>query len=313
MDEKMRTALEAVSAQSSRLLHSRPYRLGKRITDARTLIAQGDLKKLIDKARIASRNGQVPVNPDAKSFYADAPYRYENIKAKEEKPDAKRIAVYTSLFGNYDTPLPLVYKEPGVDYFFITDMKVDPEAVEGWTVISADGLFESPFYANRYCKMHPFDLFPGYEMAIYVDGNILPISDVTRFGASAQASETGIAAHGHPERTCVYDEARTCLLKERGDREGIRRWVKRLESEGMPRQYGLLEMGVIIYDLHSAAAKILADSWFETTMGSGTKRDQLALPYVAWKNGYRMQDFGIIGASMKDNPAFCVGLGHITT
>ena len=59
-------------------------------------------------------------------------------------------------------------------------------------------------YANRFCKMHPFELFPGYDFAVYIDGNVEIVSDVTALYKIAHESKLGIAMHSHNLRQCIY-------------------------------------------------------------------------------------------------------------
>ena len=76
-----------------------------------------------------------------------------------------RLAVYTVLFGDYDTVKPVKYKSPKCDYYIITDQPVDDGL--GWTKIEREIPVElrnaSNAIKNRYFKMHPDVLFPDYE------------------------------------------------------------------------------------------------------------------------------------------------------
>lgn len=303
MDEKLRFALEKENEQYLKAVNSANYQMGKRVREAKQLIKKGKINNLIKKMFIFSHNKQLPIDPRAQKFFLKAPYLFDTLEHREAS-DQKKTVVYTCIMGNYDEPCELLYQEPGIDYFLITDMETDQEVLNGWRVMSMAGKFKDAFTGNRYCKMHPFELFPDYDLAIYLDGNVRPVSDISRFGICAFNSKTGIAAHGHPERTCVYDEAKACILKGRGSKLGIETWQKTLRKEGMPEKYGLLEMSVIYYDLHSELAKGIADVWWETLMSSTSKRDQLVLPYVAWKRGFQMQDFGIVAPSLRSNYAF---------
>lgn len=303
MDPCLREALEQLNRQYSETLSSRYYRTGKRFQEIKSLIKEVRLRDLTAKLQNFMRSREIPRNEEAQSFFLEAPFNYQNLKTRDALSE-KKIVVYTCIFGGYDEPLPLVYKEPGIDYCFITDSALENSGNNGWEIKSADESVEDPFRANRYCKMHPSNLFPEYDIAIYIDGNITPVSDISRFASAALASKTGIAAHGHFARTCVYEEAKACLLQKRGDPQGIEEWISFLEKEKMPRDFGLFEMSVIIYDLKNPIAKEFAEQWWDMLMDTKSKRDQLVLPYLVWKTGLKMEDFGIIAPSLRENYAF---------
>lgn len=311
MDPSLRFALEKENELYQNTIHSSYFQTGKRLYETRQLLRRRDFQSLIKKVQVFMHNTKLPKDPEAMNFFQNSPYYHPDIESKNVDESSK-IAVYTCIFGDYDEPLELLYIEPNVDYYLITDSFLEEDMINGWTVIHLNDVFDDPFIANRYCKMHPYELFEGYDLAIYLDGNILPVSDISRFGVCAQISKTGIAAHGHPERTCLYDEAKTCLLKQRGNPQAIKKWIERLDREQMPHSYGLLEMGVIYYDLHNNNMLTLAEQWWELLLESKTKRDQIVLPYVAWINRFEMQDFGIIGPSLRKNYAFNLAPWHIS-
>ena len=69
---------------------------------------------------------------------------------------------------------------------------------------SQDVCDEWIYYANRFCKMLRFELFPGYDYAGYIDGNVEIVSDVTALYKIAHESKLGIAMHSHNLRQCIY-------------------------------------------------------------------------------------------------------------
>lgn len=309
MDPCLREALELLNKQYSEALSSDYYRTGKRLHEIKSLVKDVRPRALKAKVQNLVRGKRVPRDEDATRFFCDAPFNYQNLE-DDRSLSEKKVVVYTCIFGGYDEPLPLIYKEPGVDYCFITDEEPENSNNNGWEIKLVDESVEDSFRANRYCKMHPFELFPEYDIAIYVDGNIIPISDISRFANAALISKTGIAAHGHFERTCVYEEAKACLLQKRGDPQGIEEWICFLEEEKMPRNFGLFEMSVIIYDLKNSVAKEFAEQWWDVLMSTKSKRDQLVLPYLVWKMGLQMEDFGIISPSLRENYAFSLRPWH---
>ena len=107
--------------------------------------------------------------------------------------------------------------------------------------------------------------------------------------------------HLHCERDCIYNEAIVCKYYNRGNYSKIKQQMEKYKKEGFPQRYGMLEANVIVCNLqNSTSIKILEDWWNEFIV-SQSMRDQLALPYVLWKNHYKIDDVGIIGNNVNKN------------
>ena len=106
---------------------------------------------------------------------------------------------------------------------------------------------------------------------------------------------------------CVYDEAEACILMEKEYRK-LREQVERYKQE-LSSKYGMLEATVIIFNIHSKECKMLMSDWWDEFIKSGSKRDQIASPYILWKKGYKILDVGYLGSNVYKNPKFQV-LSH---
>ena len=62
----------------------------------------------------------------------------------------------------------------------------------------------------------------------------------------------------------------------------------------MPKNYGLLEAPVIVTNLKNRRANIILDQWWKYFYESKTYRDQIALPYVLWKNNIKVDEVGTL-------------------
>lgn len=109
---------------------------------------------------------------------------------------ALRIAVYTCITGDYDSPESPFLQFTNIDYFLISDRVV----AEGWTHIKLDESIIEKYglsMSNRYVKFHPDMYFKdNYDYAIYIDGNITPVSDLSTF-AELIDPRIGLAFHKH--------------------------------------------------------------------------------------------------------------------
>lgn len=219
----------------------------------------------------------------------------------------EKIAVYTSVFGNYDS-VPEPYCTPdNIDYYLITDQTFD-EKESCWKKVdlskfadTLNGLTNSE--KNRFFKMHPDVLFPEYKYSIYIDGNIQIISDLTEF--IYMIGTPGIAAHLHSMRDCVYDEGDAVIFAKKENRLNIQNHLNYITSTGMPRHYGLIECNVLVRD-HSnpICQKIMGDWWKEYLKYS--KRDQISFAHCLYMNNIKAEDVGTLGNNVALNPAIRV-------
>ena len=149
--------------------------------------------------------------------------------------------------------------------------------------------------------MHPNEIFPEYKYSIYVDGNIKIISDLTEY--VNLLNENGIGIHLHHLRNCVFDELHAVTKSKRIDKESAKKHEKYLIENGMPRNYGLLQCNVIVRDHNNPICiKIMNEWWKEFKKNS--KRDQLSLPYVLYKNDIPVEKIGVLGTNVYRNPSF---------
>lgn len=217
----------------------------------------------------------------------------------------KNLAVYTCVTGCYDVLLSPRQIEPKTDYICFTDqIKL---RVPGWEIrILPPGLGSSA-QANRFAKMHPHILLPEYDSSIYIDGNIEIIGGLHSLLESSLKCNN-MALYEHPVRDCVYLEAKECAAIGYD-------WCWRIENQmniyrrdRYPAFFGLFECGVIVR-LHSENdVKELMEAWW-LAYQNGIKRDQISLPYLAWRQGVQLKNIGKSDPRF-GNKHFSLKLGH---
>ncbi len=213
-----------------------------------------------------------------------------------------KIAIYTVITGAYDHVLEPYCLPDNCDYFVFTDIDFDDSA-SAWQKReipdSLQGL--SDIEKNRYLKMHPQELFDEYKYSIYVDGNVQVVTDLTEY--VNKIGPTGMGTHLHPVRDCVYEEMQEVVRLGKEENGNIERHEAYMKRTGMPRHYGLLECNVIAREHHNRTCiKLMEEWWQEFEMYS--KRDQISLPHVLYKNGIKVQEVGILGDNVRTNPSF---------
>ena len=225
-----------------------------------------------------------------------------------------KVVVYTCITGDYDNLSEIKKKSDNFEYFAYLDS--DKKNQNGWKIRSIPAINipkkeefnnkERNIIENRYLKFHPYELFGDkYDYAIYMDGNIDVIGDLTPLIYASQ-NKTGLALHKHRQRDSVYNEAKVCKILKKGKPTQLQQQINEYKIDGFPNKYGLFECNVIVVDLKNKNGEKLLKCWWDEFIRAGSMRDQIALPYVMWKNGYSFEDVGLLGDNVFKNPVFSI-------
>lgn len=218
----------------------------------------------------------------------------------------KRIAVYTCVVGGYDKVSDPTIINENIDYFIFSDHNIQSRI---WNQISIPSkLLElgNNTLINRYLKFHPQELFDGYDYVIYVDGNVQVSSDITPLLKYTE-NRLGVAFHSHGYRDSIYDEVEVLIkVVKRGDPDKLTKQIAGYRQEGFPDNYGLPEATIILTDLSNNMAITFFTQWWEEFLKSQSLRDQIALPYVLWKNGIATSEVTLLGNNLRNSSKFMV-------
>lgn len=293
--------LKEVNEQWLSLRNSREYKYGMVLCELLADLKRLDLSAFFRAIHRWSRGKKV------KSVTSNVGKIY-TVK-KDDNSDYfsdERIAVYTCITGGYDSA-PTIYVFPdNVDYFIFTDSETYDSNL-GWKNREIPNHIKeySNVVINRYLKMHPHILFPDYKYSVYVDGNVSIYTDVTEFINKISDHGCGIAIHTHDVRDCVYDEIAATYAGRRENPERLKMHEKYLVNEKMPAHYGLLQCNVIARTHNNDKCKLIMEEWWEEYM-KYSKRDQISLPHVLFKNGVSINEVGTLGNNVYKNPAIRV-------
>ena len=212
-----------------------------------------------------------------------------------------RIAVYTVVFGNYDNIREPVFIPDNCDYYIVTDQDIPDNSI--WKKVDISR-FDSDINIltnkekNLFFRSHPDLLFSEYEYSIYIDGNVMPITDLTEL--INYLGNCGIGIFWHPGRQCIYDECRACMYFGMISSEQGEKHIEYLETNQMPHNYGLLETCVIARKHNLDICKKVMNDWWNEFMHT-PRRDQLSLTYVLYKNGITVDEVAFPCGFMKDH------------
>ena len=191
----------------------------------------------------------------------------------------KKFVLYTAIFGRltrFNVPLVSI---PDVDRFCFTNLNAI-----------------SHFYKIRKMKMKryrsvmkqrwvkiciPDELFDNYEYSVYVDCK-RPYSIDFDYLLSCMEPDSDFLTRPHNRRSCVYDEGEFCIMKKKDSEETIRKQMEFYKSEGYPPHSGLHATGLLMRR-HTQRLKEFSKLWWEQ-VEIHSHRDQISLPYTAWKH-----------------------------
>jgi hypothetical protein len=200
-------------------------------------------------------------------------------------PRRSSIAVYTAITNQYNPLMNPSCITSGVDYYCFTDEVLWNRLANNtvWKIrpLPMKGL--DPVRSCRAAKILPHILFPEHEYSVWVDasvnitGNIRTLLD--------QFSYPSMLCFNHPQRTCTYEEGKSCVDMGKDDPAIIFSQLNDYRRQGLPENAGLIESGVLIRRHNDPIViKVMKDWWDEVKNRS--RRDQLSLPYVARRNTF---------------------------
>ena len=198
--------------------------------------------------------------------------------------DVKSV-VYTCLIGDYDELLVPDFINPDYDYVCFTDdnKMIAKKYIGPWKIEPLHFSELDNGKNNRWHKMHPHLLFPTYEYSIYIDSNVNFRTGKIFEYINSLPEKCFIALPSHAQRDCIYDEAKFVLDIGLDKKENVEPLIQKYRNEGFPEHFGLAENNVI-YRKHNCAECInLMEDWWDIFI-KYSRRDQLSLFYLFWKN-----------------------------
>lgn len=184
--------------------------------------------------------------------------------------------IYTVLTGEYDQLIDIPVKNSEYDYVCLTDQ---PEKLESdvWDIKklkNPEGL--SPVRLSRKPKAMPFKYFFGYDIAVYLDGNLTLKEDVQYL--IDKYPDKDIVVAKHPYRDCIYDEEKAVVRLKKDDQENTQPQMNRYHSLKYPKHYGLSHCNFIVWR-NTDKTKEFNEKWWDE-ISQYSHRDQLSFDFV---------------------------------
>ena len=195
--------------------------------------------------------------------------------ANSEKGEIVTWSIVTSIFGDYEVLAPPLVPQRAKLICF-TDR---PFICEGWEVVPVDPSHKDPRRASRHIKLLIHRYIDG--PTIHIDASMILKGDVVALADSC--GDFAIPRHTH--RSCLYDEINVCIDWGKDDPAKLTAQRQRYLDAGMPRGFGLWECGLIVRR-PSLLVEQFCSAWWEE-YDSGSCRDQVSLPFTAWRQESR--------------------------
>jgi GT2 family glycosyltransferase len=227
---------------------------------------------------------------------------HQILSYRAAAPEGRKVAFYTAIFGEYDNLLLPERIDPHVDYVCFTDRPRNDYGV--WQMRASPYFHPDPTRVARWVKTHPHELFPSYDVAVWLDANIVLKGDIQHYIGLVQEQGAHLGLISHPHRACFYDEADACKRLKKDSSKLIDKQVEQYRKAGLPLKQPLFETGFMIVPLKRRGTADALHLWWQQ-IERYSRRDQLGL---AWVN-YQCPDLQIAtllprGASVRDHEDF---------
>ncbi len=195
------------------------------------------------------------------------------------------LKIYTINFGGYD----VVHPPACVDHEYVcfTDGRSPVPERSAWRPIAVAPTQKTPHLDARWHKLHSHRLFPHAEWTLYLDASLqlhrCPLDFLDWCRSATKKPDGDLYLFEHPDRDCLYDEAKVCIEWGKDTRERIEPHVAKYRAMAFPEHMGLWFGGVLLRRNAPATARFNEMWWWELINGS--HRDQISLPVVLHYSG----------------------------
>jgi hypothetical protein len=191
-----------------------------------------------------------------------------------------KVLIYSVVTNNYDKVRTSKLFE-GFDYWLFTD---DPDfKVEGW-VTKVVPKSANPIKQQRQIKINSCIHTKGYDVSIYIDGNMELIKNPEELLANHFVG--GLLTTAHPKRSTLLAEGLEVIRKKKDLEENVKLTMEFARQVDFKDDLGLFETGVMIRD-KSKGVEILEQKWSEL-LTTYSHRDQLILPIAVHLTGVKV-------------------------
>lgn len=179
-----------------------------------------------------------------------------------------RKVIYTAITSGYDKLKEPLIITPGWDYICYTNNKDLKSKV--WKIILVN--LNCIKDVRKIKIIQPFES----DISLWIDGSIDINCNLNEFIKNNHKSSFSVMKH--PDRNCVYEEAKACIRLKKDNEDIINNQVSTYKEEGYPHNNGMVATGLIIRSNNEVVKEFCKCWWSEVEKYS--RRDQLSFNYI---------------------------------
>lgn len=211
---------------------------------------------------------------------------------KYKKTRKAKGVLYTCTTNDYDDIYEIKtykYIDKDWDYVFFTDNEehIKLGQIGIWEVRPLQYTELDNTRNNRWHKLNPHILFPDYEQSIYIDANIVILTD--HLFKQIEKKNLSFILPKHFKNKCIYQEYKDVLKLELDKKDLINKELDLIKQAGMPKNYGFCENNILYRKHNDDIIRKIDEEWWYMVKNYA-KRDQLSLCYLLWKYGFKIKD-----------------------
>jgi GT2 family glycosyltransferase len=221
---------------------------------------------------------------------------------RSEAHNTEKIAIYAAISGDYDSIKMPAHLDDRFDYILFTDTPAPSTGV--WQIRPFPDFDLDLTRRARYIKTHPHRLLNGYDIAIWIDANIMILGDIYPLIQDFILSDKSVAAVFHPLRNSLYDEFNACIKYKIDDVSRMENQLNRYKNIGFMSDE-LIESNVMMFKLTDTKVDLFLDTWW-SEIESYSKRDQLSLNFALAHHGLKWHQLAKPPNSIRNHPLFAM-------
>jgi hypothetical protein len=195
-----------------------------------------------------------------------------------------RRVVYTCLFGHSELFNDFKYERDGIDFICFTD---DPELrSDFWKIELLPRKALDPARAAKKIKSLPHIYLAQYDQSLYIDNTVrLKAAPKRIFEEYLAPAKSPLVCFRHPERDCVYDEAKAVLSMGFDTPARVNPQMALYRYLGYPAHNGLASSGLLLRQHRNPALQRVMNIWCEQVF-CHSRRDQLSMLPACWLENF---------------------------
>ena len=211
-----------------------------------------------------------------------------------------RIVIFTAITDNYDSIKLPEQLNPRFDYVLFTDSPAPDTGI--WQIRPITYLHSDKVRSARFIKTHPHVFLNDYNVAIWIDSNIMILGDIYYIVERFLYSGKSVGAVPHPLRESIYEEVTVCENKGKDENDVMKEQIDKYEKKSFLHR-DLIESNFIIFDLRNNKTACFLDRWWHE-IDRHSRRDQLSLNYALSEAGFDWYRLTKRPDSIRNHPDF---------